>query len=84
MGEDVDKVDYHYVEFVAHQVAELLHQAFGALRVIDFVVAEALPAAVALHEGLDQLFLVEILALVLILVHPQVGVHLLDVGGHEA
>ena len=84
MREHVDKVDDNNVELVAQQVVEAVQDTLAVLRFVDLVVREVVAFAEAVDLGLDQRLLVRVLALLALLVDPEIGKHLGDLCRHEA
>ena len=80
----VDEVQHHHVQVVPFQGVELCQQLVGRGGVVYLVVAEGVLAAVTVQLGLYERCLVQVLALVLVLVHPQVGKHLGYLVGHQS
>ena len=84
MAEHIDEVEDDDIQVVTLQLPELLHQLVGIGRGVDFVIGEGVVAAVALYLRLNQRRLVQVLALLVFLVHPQVGEHAGYLVGHES
>ena len=84
MGEHVDEVEDDDVEVVLLQRVQLLQQLVGLLRGVDLMIGEGVMAAIAFQLGADERFLVEVLALLLVLVDPQVGEHSGYLVGHQS
>ena len=75
MAQHIDEVEHHHIEIILLQLVKLLHEAFCAVGVVDFVIGEGIVTTVSLQLRLYEWSLVEILSLFLILIHPQVGEH---------
>ena len=82
--EHIDEVHHDDVEVVLRQLVEARQQLVGTRRVVHLVIRERVVAAVAFYLRANERFLVEVLALVFVLVHPQLGEHLLNLLGHQA
>ena len=76
MRQHIYKVDYHHIEVVLTHILELLHQFLAASRVIHLVIREGVAATITLQLGLNERCLIEILAFVLVFIHPEFGKHL--------
>ena len=83
MRQHVDEVEHHHVQVVLAQRVQLLHETVGILRRIDLMVREGVLSAIALQLGADERFFVQVLAFLLVLVHPQLGKHLGYLLGHQ-
>ena len=84
VGEDVDEVDDDDVEVIVLQILELAHQLLRPRTVDNLVVGEGLLAPVALQLGLDERRLIDVLALFLVFIDPQIWEHLGYLRRHEA
>ena len=84
MGEDVDEVDDDDVEVIVLQVLELTHQLLRPRAVDNLVVGEGLLAPVALQLGLNERRLIDVLALFLVFIDPQIWEHLGYLRRHQA
>ena len=83
MRKHVNEVDHHHIKVVLHQIAETFEQLVGTDRIVDLVVRERIVATEPLYLLLQQRLLVDVLALVLVLVNPQFGEHLLYLLRHK-
>ena len=84
VAEHVYEVDDHDIQVVIPQLRYLLDELLCGIRVVNLVIRERVPAAIAFELCLDQRLLVEVLALFAVLVHPKLREHLGDIVGHEA
>ena len=84
MREHIDEIEHHHIEVVALQLVELADEAVGILRGIDLMVGEGVATTIALQLCLDEGLFVEVLALLFVLVDPEVWEHLLYLLGHQA
>ena len=83
MGEHINEVDYHHIETVVLQAVVLLQQPLGPHRVVHLIIAEAVVTTKTLNLRLDKRCLIEVLSLLIVLVHPQVGKHSCYLVGHQ-
>ena len=80
----VDEVEHHDVQVVAPELVEVGYQLVGCGGIVNLIIGEGVAAAIAVELRLDERLFVEVFALLLVLVHPQVGEHLGNLVGHEA
>ena len=62
---------------------EMGQQPLHRLRIIDFMIAETLSSAITCEQTRYQCLLMDILAIVFVLINPEVGKHLLYLHGHQ-
>ena len=84
MGKHIDKVQYHHIQLVLRECRNVSQQFLAILRIVHFRIAETVFLPETVDLCLDEGGLVQVLALFALLIHPQVGKHLLDLGGHQA
>ena len=84
MAQHVDEVDYHNVEVVLFYLIELSEESFGCRRVVYLVVGERVVTAVSFYLCPHKRFLVEVLALCLVFIHPQMWEHFGNLCRHQA
>ena len=83
MREHVDEVDYQHVQVLLPAFVVVLHKPVGALRIVHLVIAEAVSLAVSVEHCLYQRLLVQVLALLLVFIHPELRKHLGNPVGHQ-
>ena len=83
MREHVDEVDYQHVQVLLPAFVVVLHKPVGALRIVHLVIAEAVSFAVSVEHRLYQRLLVQVLALLLVFIHPELREHLGNPVGHQ-
>jgi len=84
VAEHVNEVEDAHVDIIFLHLRQLLHETLGSCGVVDLVIGEGVLAAVALEERLYERRLVEVLALLAVLIDPQVREHLGDDVWHQA
>ena len=84
MAEHIDEVEHAHIDIVLRHLWQLLHQTFSGSGVVHLIISKGMLATVALEERLDEGRLVEVLALLRVFIHPQVGKHLCDDVWHQS
>ena len=77
MGQHIHKIEHQHIQFVVLEHAEVLHQLLAGGAVVHLGVRE-------MGQGLNERSLVQVLALLALLIDPQVGEHALDIDGHQS
>ena len=83
VAQHVDKVKHHHIQRVLLYLLHLLHQLVGIGLGVYLVIRKSLLTAIALQLGTNQRFLVQVLTLLLVFIHPEVGEHLLYLVRHQ-
>ena len=84
VGEDVDEVDDNHVERCSGQLCARRQQAVHIGGSVYLVVGEGFAAAIPFEQMADEGFLVEVLALFFLFLHPKVGIMAAYLQGHHA
>ena len=79
----IDEVEHYDVQIVLPEVRHLLHQLVGIGRVVHLVIREGVLLAIAVQLRLNERCLVQVLAFLLVFIHPEVGKHLGNLVGHQ-
>ena len=80
----VYEVDDNDVKVVLQHVVEMFEHLLASRRVVDLVIAERVVASEPFYLRLHQRLLIEVLALLLVLIDPQVRKHLCYLVGHQS
>ena len=83
MTQHVDEVKHDHVQVVFLQTVQLLHQSVGIHRVVHLMIGKGVLPAVAVQLRLDERFFVQVLAFLLVLVHPEIRKHLRNLIRHQ-
>ena len=83
MREHVDEVDYQHIQILLPAFVIVLHKPVGTLRIVHLMIAEAVSLAVSVEHRLYQRLLVQVLALLLVFIHPELRKHLGNPVGHQ-
>ena len=84
MTQHVDEIEHHNIDVVIRQLGITLEITLGRCNVVDFVIREGVVTAESLNLRAYERFLIDILALIRVLIHPKVGEHALDVIWHKS
>ena len=83
MREHIYEIEYKDIKRCVESF-ELTDDTLAVIRLIDFEVTECIMSAETVYLRLQQVTFVEVLALLGILIHPHVRIHLLYLQRHEA
>ena len=84
MTEHVDEIEHHNIDVVLCQLWIALKIAFGTSDVVHLIIREGVVAAETLYLCADEGLLVDVLAFLLVFIHPKVGEHARNVVGHKS
>ena len=79
----IHKVQHDYIQLIAHQRGNHAQQLLAIQGVVHLIIRECVIFAKTIDLCLDQWGLVEVLPLLALLVHPQIGKQLLDLQRHQ-
>ena len=84
MRQHIDEVDDEHVQVVVLAFVVALHKLVGTRRVVHLVVAETVFLSESVQLGLNQRLLVQVLAFLLVFIHPEFREHLCNLVRHQS